>query len=59
MDGVDDEPGEPFFDELPADDWAAELGDRWVCWLAELWSDRADQLERTCNFAVDGGDLPA
>ena len=23
MDGVDDEPGEPWFDELPADEWAA------------------------------------
>ena len=23
VDGVDDEPGEPFFDELPVDDWAA------------------------------------
>ena len=22
-DGVDQEPGEPFFDELPVDDWAA------------------------------------
>jgi hypothetical protein len=22
-DGVDEEPGEPFFDELPAEDWAA------------------------------------
>ena len=23
VDGVDEEPGEPFFDELPVDDWAA------------------------------------
>lgn len=23
VDGVDEEPGEPFIDELPADDWAA------------------------------------
>jgi hypothetical protein len=23
VDGVDAEPGEPFFDELPVDDWAA------------------------------------
>ena len=23
VDGVDEEPGDPFFDELPVDDWAA------------------------------------
>jgi hypothetical protein len=27
--------------------------------LAEPCSDRADQLEQTSNFAVDGGDWPA
>ena len=45
VDGVDEEPGEPFFDQLPAEDWAALLGGRSVCWLAEPCADRADEPE--------------
>jgi hypothetical protein len=55
-DAVDDDPGEPLSDELPADDWAAQPGDLTVCWLAKPWPNRADPLELTLKFAVDGWD---
>ncbi len=59
LDAVDEDPGEPFFDELPVDDWTAQLGDLTVCWLAEPCADRADQLEQTQQFQVDGASWPA
>jgi hypothetical protein len=47
VDGGDEEWSELFFAELPAEDWAAELRDRTVCWWAEPCTDQPDQLERT------------
>ena len=47
LDAVDEDPSEPFFDELPAEDWAAQLRDREVGWPAEACADRADRLEQT------------
>jgi hypothetical protein len=59
LEAVAEDRCEPSLDELPADDWAEQLRDRWVCRVAELWAERADGLELTLEFAVDAGDLPA
>ena len=47
VDGGDEEVGVPVFDELPADERAGSLRDQTVCWVAERWARRADQLELT------------
>ena len=56
LDAVDEDPGEPLFDGLPDDDWTAYLGDLRGCWVAKPCAHRADQVQLTLEFAVDGGD---
>lgn len=57
--GGDADLGEPYSDELAANEWAATLWDQRICSPAELRADRADGLELTIEFAVDGSVWPA
>lgn len=46
-DGGDNDPGEPFFDEAPAEDWTASLGALGGWQLAEPWARRVQRVKRT------------